>query len=157
MWYQLPVHIGLTLAWAALWGSFSPGHLIVGAIVGCALIHAFARGARQPFYLRRILALERFLRLFLWHVFLANLQVAHICISPELKIRPGIVALPLRVQTDGAIAALTHMLTVTPGSVPLDISPDKKEIYIHCPDLGRLDSVIHSKDVFEELLLEVTA
>ena len=94
---------------------------------------------------------------FSWHILLANIFVARICLSPGVKVRPGIVALPLRVKSDGAITALTLMLTLTPGAVPIDISQDRSEIYIHCLDLNDLESVKHSKDVFENLLLEVEA
>lgn len=92
---------------------------------------------------------------FTWHITLANFYVARIAFSLKPKVRPGIVAMPLRVKTDASITALNLMLTLTPGAVPVDISHDKETIFILCLDLNDLDSVRHSKDVFERLLLEV--
>ena len=88
--------------------------------------------------------------------FLSSIFVARIAFTPNPKNRPGIVALPLRLKSDGAITALAHMLTLTPGAVPIDITPDKKEIFIHCLDLNDLDSVRQSKELFEDLIMGVT-
>lgn len=157
MWYQMPIHIALVIAWMALWGSFEPFYLVTGAFVGGLILYALTRGTNQPFYLRRVAALIRFILIFLWHVSLSNIFVARIALSPRRKIRPGIVAFPLRLTTDGTITVLTHMLTLTPGAVPLDISQDRTEIFIHCLDLNDVEAVRESKELFEDLLLEVTS
>ena len=105
--------------------------------------------------LKRTIGIIRLALVFTWHITIANFYVARIVLSIRSKVRPGIVALPLRVKSDASITALTLMLTLTPGAVPVDISQDKEEIFILCLDLNDLDSVKHSKDVFEKLLLEV--
>lgn len=156
MWYQFPVHIGLALVWAALWGSFGPFHLTVGALVGGAVLQVLTRGTGQPFYLKRVVALIRFVVLFLWHVVLANIVVARVALAPKVTSRPGIVALPLRLKTEGSITALMHMMTLTPDSVPVDISQDRTEMYIHCLDLNEVDALERSMRIFEDLLFEVT-
>lgn len=156
MWYQLPVHIALAVAWMAMWGSFTGFHLVTGALIGGVILYALTKGTHQPFYVRRIVALVKFAVLFLWQVIISGVFVARVALSPRPKNRPGIVALPLRLKTDGTITALTHMLTLTPGAVPIDISADRSEIFIHCLDLNDLESVRASKELFEDLLLEVT-
>ncbi len=156
MWYQLPIHMALVVTWMAMWGSFTPFHLFAGTVVGGAILYGLAKGTGQPFYLSRFWALIKFLAVFLWHVFLSSIFVARIAFTPNPKNRPGIVALPLRLKSDGAITALAHMLTLTPGAVPIDITPDKKEIFIHCLDLNDLDSVRQSKELFEDLIMGVT-
>lgn len=105
--------------------------------------------------LRRTIGFLRLAIVFTWHITLANIYVARIAFSVRTKVRPGIVAMPLRVKTDASITTLTLMLTLTPGAVPVDISHDREEIFILCLDLDDLASVRHSKDVFEKLLLEV--
>ena len=105
--------------------------------------------------IRRAIGFVRLAAVFAWHIALANFYVARIALSFRPKVRPGIVALPLRVKTDASITALTLMLTLTPGAVPVEISRDRDEIYILCLDLDDVSSVRHSKDVFEKLLLEV--
>lgn len=105
--------------------------------------------------IRRTWGLLRLAVVYTWHITLANFYVARIVFSFRRRVRPGIVALPLRVKTDASITALTLMLTLTPGAVPVDISHDRSEIFILCLNLDDLDSVRHSKDVFEKLLVEV--
>lgn len=152
----MPIHIALAVTWMAMWGSFSPFHMVAGSVVGGAILYGLTKGTQQQFYMKRVVALIKFISLFLWQVFLSSVFVARIAITPSPKNRPGIVAFPLRLTTDGTITALTHMLTLTPGAVPIDITPDKKEIFIHCLDLNDLDAVRESKELFEDLLLEVT-
>ncbi|MFS8542903.1 MAG: Na+/H+ antiporter subunit E [Limnochordales bacterium] len=156
MWHQLPIHIGLALAWMAMWGDFSGFHFVAGLIIGGAILYALTKGTHQPFYLKRVVALIRFVLVFLWVVVVSGAFVVRISLAPRLQHRPGIIALPLRLETDAAITALTHMLTLTPGAVPIDISADRSEIFIHCLDLNDMESVRASKERFEDLLLEVT-
>lgn len=157
MWYQLPIHIALAVTWMAMWGSFTPFHAVAGTIVGGGILYGLTKGTQQSFYMKRVVALLKFATLFLWQVVISSVFVARIAIAPRPKNRPGIVAFPLRLKTDGTITALAHMLTLTPGAVPIDISPDRSEIFIHCLDLNDLDAVRESKELFEDLLLEVTA
>lgn len=156
MWQQLPIHILLTLGWMALWGSSAWWHAAAGAVVGGAILYALTKGTSQPFYLKRVAALVKFVIVFLWEFIMAGSFVVRISTAPRPRHRPGIVALPLRLKTDATITALTHLLSLTPGAVPIGISPDRSEIFIHCLDLNELEAVRASKERFEDLLLEVT-
>lgn len=156
MWHQLPIHMLLTLGWMALWGSQAWWHAAAGAIVGGAILYALTKGTGQPFYLKRVAALVKFAFVFLGELVMAARFVVRISMAPRPRHQPGVVALPLRLKTDASITALTHLLSLTPGAVPIDISPDRTEIYIHCLDLNELEAVRASKERFEELLLEVT-
>lgn len=156
MWYQVAVHAALALLWMVMWGSFAPFHVAAGIVVGGAILYALTRGTRQPFYMQRIVSLVKLIVVFLWQIALSGIFVARVAIAPRPSNRPGVVAFPLRLKTDGTITALTHMLTLTPGAVPIDISADRSEIFIHCLDLNDMEAVRESKEIFEDLLLEVT-
>lgn len=156
MWYQIGIHAAIVIAWMAMWGSYTFLYMLTGFILGGFILYGLTRGTKQPFYMRRAVALIKFVTLFTWQIILSSAFVARIAISPRPKNRPGIVAFPLRLKTDATITALTHMLTLTPGAVPIDISPDRSEIFIHCLDLNDVDAVRESKELFENLLLEVT-
>lgn len=157
MWYQLPIHIALAVAWMAMWGTFTPFHMVSGVVIGGAILYGLTKGTKQPFYMKRVLALIKVVVVFLWQIAISGAFVARIALARNPQHRPGVVAFPLRLKTDGTITALTHMLTLTPGAVPIDISPDRSEIFIHCLDLNDVESVRESKELFEDLLLEVTA
>lgn len=156
MWQQFPIHLLLAIAWMAMWGSFSGFHLVAGFVMGGLILYALSQGSHQPFYLRRVLALIKFVVLFLWQLVVAGYFVVRIAVAARPSNRPGIIALPLRLESDARITTLTHLLTLTPGAVPIYISPDRKEIFIHCLDLNDVESVRASKELFEDLILEVT-
>src|SRR5690606_33235670 len=113
VWQQLPIHILLTLGWMALWGSSAWWHAAAGAVVGGAILYALTKGTGQPFYLKRVAALVKFVIVFLWELIMAANFVVRISTTPKPRHRPGIVALPLRLKTDATITALTHLLSLT--------------------------------------------
>jgi multicomponent Na+:H+ antiporter subunit E len=68
---------------------------------------------------------------FLWELSLSAFRVARIVLKPTLEVRPGIIAYPLDVRTDREITALANLITLTPGTLSLDVSDDEKTLYVH--------------------------
>lgn len=65
-------------------------------------------------------------------VFKSSLQVALIVLFPRDSIKPGIVAIPLKLKTDWGISLLANTITLTPGTLTIDVSADKRFLYVHC-------------------------
>jgi multicomponent Na+:H+ antiporter subunit E len=134
----------LALAWAALQGDFSLGTLAVGQAIGYLILLALVRGGvlnTSPYIGRvhRVFGLAAF---FFWELMKANLRLALDVATPRYHMRPGIIALPLDATDDGQILLLTMLINTTPGSVALDVSPDRKTMYVHVmymetPDAAR--------------------
>jgi len=61
----------------------------------------------------------------------ANVQVAYDVMTPKYFMRPGVVKYPLNAKTEMEINLLSTMISLTPGTLILDISEDKKTMYIH--------------------------
>jgi multicomponent Na+:H+ antiporter subunit E len=83
--------------------------------------------------------------------------VAYIVVNPWYPLRPGIVAIPLDARTDAEITLLANLITLTPGTLSIDVSADRKVLYIHVVELGEQpDQVRHKiKERLERRLLEV--
>lgn len=64
----------------------------------------------------------RFRGYFLWQLLLSNLRVAYDVITPRLYMRPGILAVPLDAEIDLEITLLANLITLTPGTLSLDVS-----------------------------------
>ncbi len=80
----------------------------------------------------------RFILFFMKEVVVANLDVAKLVLFvPNEKIYPGIVRMPLDVETDAEIFLLTMMITLTPGTTNLGLAPDRKSLILY---------VLHSED-----------
>ena len=134
----------LALAWAALQGEFSLGNLVAGYLLGYLILLALSRGGvlgTSPYIGRvhRVLGLAAF---FLWELVRANLRLAADVATPHFHMKPGILAVPLDATRDSEILLLAMLINLTPGSVALDVSPDRKVMYVHVmyidtPDAAR--------------------
>lgn len=62
---------------------------------------------------------------------LSSLYVAWDIITPTDLMKPGIVEVPVDLKTDTAIIAFANLISMTPGSLTMDMSSDKKKIYVH--------------------------
>ena len=80
--------------------------------------------------------------LFVKELLLSALQVAWLVVQPKPRLRPGIIAYPLTVTTDVQITLLANMITLTPGTLSVDVSRDRKTLYIHALDIESRDALI---------------
>ena len=65
---------------------------------------------------------------------LGALRVAWLAAQPKIRLRPALVAYPLVVTSDAQITLLANMITLTPGTLSVDVSADRKTLYIHALD-----------------------
>jgi multicomponent Na+:H+ antiporter subunit E len=68
---------------------------------------------------------------FSWELMLSNFRVAYDVIRPLRFLKPGVIAVPLDLHTDAEITLLANLVTLTPGTLSLDVSDDRKVLYIH--------------------------
>ena len=79
-------------------------------------------------------------------------------LSPKLKIKPGIFAFRTDLKTDWEITILANMITLTPGTLVIDISDDRSILYIHAMDIEDAEKAIHDIRVsFEKAIQEVSS
>jgi len=72
-----------------------------------------------------------FLLFYLFKVFQANFELAFHILSPRLKMKPGIMKIPVNLTHPQAILLLVNMITMTPGTLTMDVSEDKQFIFVH--------------------------
>ena len=95
--------------------------------------------------------------LFVKELILSALRVAWLAVQPRITIRPAIVAYPLTVTTDAQITLLANMITLTPGTLTVDVSDDRKWLYVHAIDIESREALIGSIAAgFETRILRVT-
>lgn len=123
----------LALGWCAATGSFSLANLLFGAaIAGVALwfvrFHVRGRG-----YLARLVRIAALVWLFIKELMLSAIRVAILVVRPDTKARlkPEIIAFPLTVTRDAEITLLANLITLTPGTLSVDVSEDRKLLYVH--------------------------
>lgn len=123
----------LALIWGALMGSFEPGNLLFGFLLGFIILaiseRSFSQG-RSHYFRKTRLAIQLIL-IFVYDIILANIRVLRAVLSKEMNLRPAVVAIPLRLQQDHAITLFSNIIALTPGTLSLDVSSDRKIIFVH--------------------------
>lgn len=122
----------LALAWEALTGDFGLLNLALGAVLAWAALRlAGAGGELSLHFLRRLPRLVRFAAFFARELLVANLRVALLVIAPGRRLRPALLAVPLDVERDEEIALLANLITLTPGTLSVDVASDRSVLFVH--------------------------
>lgn len=155
---MLLANLLLALTWAALQGEFSLGNLVIGQVLGYLVLLFLMKGGvlETSSYIGRVHLVARLGAFFLWELVRANLRLAVEVATPSYHMKPGIIAVPLDVTRDSEILLLSMLINLTPGSVALDVSPDRKVMFVHVmyietPDAARAEI----KQGFERRVLEL--
>lgn len=80
--------------------------------------------------------------MFVKELILSALRVAWLAVQPKLALRPAIIAHPLTVTTDAQITLLANLITLTPGTLSVDVSADRRTLFIHAIDMGSREALI---------------
>ncbi len=146
----------LALAWMALTGDWSLAAFVFACALGWLLLRLVRPLGGEGFRRVRLARLPGFLAFVLKEVVVANLRVAAAVIVPARRLRPAIVAVPLTLDRDAEIALLANLITLTPGTLSLDVSPDRRTLYVHAmATTGPDDLRREIRDGFERRILEV--
>lgn len=121
----------LAAIWVALTGSLYYTNLLFGFMLGFFILWIMNRNEADQRYFYRVPKAVGFVLYFLFELLKANVQVAFDVITPKYFFKPGIVRYPMAAKTDMEIQLLSMMISLTPGTLIVDISDDKKTIYIH--------------------------
>lgn len=91
-----------------------------------------------------------FLFFYLKRLITSNIEVAHEVLTPTFYMRPAIVEVPLEVKTDHEILILVNLITMTPGTLSLDISDNKDKLYIHAMYIDDFDEFLNEIKQLEQ-------
>ncbi|MCM8801638.1 MAG: Na+/H+ antiporter subunit E [Candidatus Omnitrophica bacterium] len=137
-------------------------HLLIGILV--ALFVSFVTGdmfVKRPHLFKhptRYLWFLYYIPLFIWECIKANIDVARRVIHPDLPLKPGIVKVKTNLKSDTGLTFLANSITLTPGTMSVDIDPENGFLYIHWidvkdKDIERATEIIVKK--FEKILKRI--
>lgn len=123
----------LSLVWVALTGHLNYTNFMFGFIIGFFILWLLARAskAEERNYFYRVPKIILFIFSFFYDMIRANIEVTQEIMTPRLNMTPGIIAYEHSLQTDFEITMITNLIALTPGTMVLKISDDKKILYIH--------------------------
>ncbi|HEX2227120.1 MAG TPA: Na+/H+ antiporter subunit E [Candidatus Binatia bacterium] len=149
-------NISLAFIWAAVTGRFNLSNVVVGMILGYAVLFVAQPLMGPSSYFRRIHHALAFAAFYIWQLIIANLRVASDVLTPGARARPGVLAIPLEASSDAEITMLANLITLTPGSVSLDVSSDRRFLYLHAMYIDDVEKYRENiKKSFERRVLEV--
>ncbi|MEX2446500.1 MAG: Na+/H+ antiporter subunit E [Dehalococcoidia bacterium] len=149
-------NILLALAWMAITGAFTASNFFLGLAVGFVALLVSERIPGVPGYTRRSWNVVFLAAFTAWEILLANLRVSRDIVRVE-RIRPALIAVPIRSRTDTEITLLAALITLTPGSTAIDISPDGDSMLVHVMNLPEGGPEEARRDIiegFERRILE---
>jgi multicomponent Na+:H+ antiporter subunit E len=148
-------NILLAILWSLLIGPFAPNNLLVGFLVGMMALALCSRAGRV--YAMRFWATASLLIFLTIELVKANVRVAYYTVSRLKNLRPAILAVPLEQLTDTEITLLANLITLTPGTLTIDVSEDKRQMFVHFMHVDNpTEAVQEIKDGFERRILEAT-
>ncbi len=156
MAFQILLNVFLGFMWMVMTVSFEPVAFFKGYIFGLVIIFIFRGFFHSRFYFLRIVAVLRLTYIFIRELIFSNIEVFKTVLKPKLDMKPGIFAFPTILEKDWEITILANLITLTPGTLVIDVSPDSKILYVHALDINDAQESIDSiKNTFEKAIMEV--
>ncbi|QUS57222.1 Na+/H+ antiporter subunit E [Pseudovibrio brasiliensis] len=151
----LLMNLLLAAAWGAVTGSFTPLNLIFGFVLSSIALFLIREQIAFRDYFQRGGKVVILAGSFFKELVLSSWRVLMIVIRPKIKLHPGIIAVPLSVTEDFEITLLANMVTLTPGTLSVDVSEDRKVLFVHCLNVPDPEETIDGiKNGFERQILE---
>ncbi|MBJ7552568.1 Na+/H+ antiporter subunit E [Marinomonas ostreistagni] len=153
----MPFHSLLLFSvWLLMNNSISPGHIVLAAFFAISIpLLVNSMRDEQPKIRKPWLALRYFLMV-LKDILVANIQVAALVLGPIKRLQPGFVAIPLDLNSDVGITVLASTVSLTPGTVSVEVSEDKRWLYVHALHLDNEQDLIDEvKQRYEQPIKEI--
>lgn len=156
---QFLLNLFIALLWVLLQDEMPPrfATFLTGFIVGIGILYVLHRFYGTQFYLRRVFAIIQLIFIFNWELLMSSYVVLKQIMTPKINITPGIFTYKTELETDWEVTTLALLLTLTPGSVVMEVTPEGDMFYIHAMDIeSSKDAVLRSIEKFEQAIMEVT-
>ncbi|MDQ0319573.1 multisubunit Na+/H+ antiporter MnhE subunit [Pararhizobium capsulatum DSM 1112] len=135
----------LTVAWMAITGSMTVANVLLGLVVAVLSLWIARAHVSEAKLKVRPLAALLLAALFIKELAMSAYRVAVQVLTPRLVLKPGIFAFPLTVTRDFEITLLANLITLTPGTLSVDVSRDRRLLYVHALDCS--DPVALKRDI----------
>ena len=150
----------LLLSWLWLNDTLAPGHVLLGGVLALGIPLFTRRFWPEPLVVRRPVKVVEYLLVVLWDIVVANLQVALLILGPASRLQPGFVAVPLALRTEFAITILASTVTLTPGTVSVEVERAAGDgtavLHVHCLRVGSAAELVATiKRRYEARLKEI--
>ena len=152
----LALNLLLAAGWVALWGEFSGANLLLGLVVGYLVLYLTRSLQGETRYFDRLHGGIGLAVYFLYDLVVSSFRVAWDVITPPINARPGLITMPLEAKGDAAIMLTANLISLTPGTLSVDITDDRRSLIIHAMFAEDPDQVRRElKNGIERRIVEV--
>lgn len=145
----------LAVGWCAITGEINAFNFAAGFLIGYLALYP-PPGDVGTRYFRKMRQLIGFAAFFAAEILLAALRIAYDVLTPTHHMKPAVLAVPLDAETDAEITLLANLISLTPGSLSLDVSPDRSTLYVHVMYMDDpKDTIARIKSGFERRVVEL--
>jgi multicomponent Na+:H+ antiporter subunit E len=143
----------ITLVWLALWGDLSPANVLGGVLVSALVLTIARLPGRMTSHRVAVLPALRYAALFVRDLCVATAEVARQVFWPIARLRPAILAVPMRSSDPGLLALVANTITLTPGTLTLEADAERSMLWVHLLHLeeGEKGQVVEAVRALEQL------
>jgi multicomponent Na+:H+ antiporter subunit E len=128
------------VVWVAVSGAFTLPNMALGFVFGSASLFLIRSQTGAFAYFHRTGRILSLVRLFAYELLMSAITVAGLVLRPNMNLKPGIFAYETELTKDSHITLLANLITLTPGTLTVDVSDDKRTLYIHAVDCSDIDA-----------------
>jgi len=149
-------NVVIAFVWALLNGEVNNTNLFIGFVIGYAILGSTRNENAKTSYFMKVGQVIQFTIIFVKELLISSVRVAYDVVTPTDYAKPGIIAVPIDAKTDLEITSLANIISLTPGTLSLDVSKDRKHLYIHVMFIDNPDELRREiKEGLEKRLLEM--
>lgn len=150
------LNIFLALIWMFLQGELRGVNFAVGLVLGYLIIAISERALGRRTYVRLVSRLLGFVGFVFWDIFSASIRLAWVILQPKPNFRPAVIAVPLDEISDVEIVGTANLISLSPGTLTIDMAPDENMLYVHTMFLDDMETFPQMiKDRYERRVVEV--
>lgn len=155
--HSIPPFLWMVFVWCALWQDFSLPFLAFGAVLAVLTMSVFKLPTLYLSNRFNILWATRFLLIFLWKMAKASIEVTWLAATFRPPLRNSVVAVQLHTRSDLLLTAVSHTMSLIPGSVVVEVDRSQSVIYFHVLNHEteeEIESFVREVGYFEALIIK---
>jgi len=131
----------LILVWMLLWGTASPANVVSGLAIALLITVLLPLPAVPVEGRVHPLSLLLLIVVVAYELVKSSLHVVWLAVRPGPPPRSAVLRAHLDIKSDLVLALAVNILTLTPGSIVLEIDQVRRMIYVHVIDVGSQQAV----------------
>lgn len=146
----------MLLAWLLMANSFSAGNILLGAMTGWLIPYLTQSFWPQSTSVHRPLLAVKYLLRVMVDIVIANIEIAVLILGPSQKLQPAFMRVPLDLREDFTITIFANTISLTPGTVSVDLQMDAGYLVVHGLNVGDPEAaIVQMKKRYEAPLKEI--